>query len=555
MKKSFKNRMKGALALVCLLWGMTTGIPIQAEGETSTSTQTVTLTVDGVEGHTFAAYQIFTGTFESIEEGETSTTVFKDLQWGTGVNSENLITKLKEENILSSDVQDPTAQDVARAIETYTKEDDDSSKAKEISTLIHTCLTSDSTPITIPENSKEASVNLAPGYYLIVDTTEPAEGSNFTWNASLLQLTDNMEIKAKTSTPMVTKKVYDNDTLNFQDVADHSVGDSVQFKVSSNIPDTTHFSKYTYVFHDTLSEGLTLLEDVDHPITVKLDDQPIDQTLFPYTVDKNPSHNGCSFHITFENLKGADGKALEIQYYAQLDKDKATIGIPSDGKQNTNAVKLEYSNHPYDENSFATTPEDKVLVLTYKLVGSKRDAKEENGEHKALEGAQFYLLNTKQENEANPIYAKVENGKFAGWTTKSNATILESKGENGGFEIQGLDAGTYYLKEIKAPVGYNIMEGLQPVEVIANKSEVYDFASSTSPIISESDTTTDSSNSPTSKISVDSEGKVEVTVFNGKGFTMPSTGAFGQTLIYGVGGLLALGGLGIRMARRRHEQD
>ncbi|WP_289182750.1 prealbumin-like fold domain-containing protein, partial [uncultured Dubosiella sp.] len=128
-------------------------------------------------------------------------------------------------------------------------------------------------------------------------------------------------------------------------------------------------------------------------------------------------------------------------------------------------------------------------------------------------------------------------------------------GENGGFEIQGLDAGTYYLKEIKAPVGYNIMEGLQPVEVIANKSEVYDFASSTSPIISDSDTTTDSSNSPTSKISVDSEGKVEVTVFNGKGFTMPSTGAFGQTLIYGVGGLLALGGLGIRMARRRHEQD
>uniref|UniRef100_UPI00259B5C7B prealbumin-like fold domain-containing protein n=1 Tax=uncultured Dubosiella sp. TaxID=1937011 RepID=UPI00259B5C7B len=211
-----------------------------------------------------------------------------------------------------------------------------------------------------------------------------------------------------------------------------------------------------------------------------------------------------------------------------------------------------YSNHPYDENSFATTPEDKVLVLTYKLVGSKRDAKEENGEHKALEGAQFYLLNTKQENEANPIYAKVENGKFAGWTTKSNATILESKGENGGFEIQGLDAGTYYLKEIKAPVGYNIMEGLQSVEVIANKSRVYDFGEATSPV--DFNTNSNDANG-VKKTSIDQSGTMSVVVENGKGFTMPSTGAFGQTLIYGVGGLLALGGLGIRMARRRHEQD
>nr|WP_305154711.1 prealbumin-like fold domain-containing protein [uncultured Dubosiella sp.] len=164
-----------------------------------------------------------------------------------------------------------------------------------------------------------------------------------------------------------------------------------------------------------------------------------------------------------------------------------------------------------------------------------------------MENAEFYLLNSN--NESGEVYAKTDaGGKLISWTTKKEATVFKSTGKNGEFEIQGLDAGTYYLKEIKAPVGYNIMDNLQPVVVEANKVSEYDFIGS--PIQNDQSTNDESSND-----SVNDAGVKNVTVYNGKGFTMPSTGAFGQTLIYGVGGLLALGGLGIRMARRRHEQD
>nr|WP_305150997.1 prealbumin-like fold domain-containing protein [uncultured Dubosiella sp.] len=164
-----------------------------------------------------------------------------------------------------------------------------------------------------------------------------------------------------------------------------------------------------------------------------------------------------------------------------------------------------------------------------------------------MENAEFYLLNSN--NESGEVYAKTDaGGKLISWTTKKEATVFKSTGKNGEFEIQGLDAGTYYLKEIKAPVGYNIMDNLQPVVVEANKVSEYDFIGS--PIQNDQSTNDESSNE-----SVNDAGVKNVTVYNGKGFTMPSTGAFGQTLIYGVGGLLALGGLGIRMARRRHEQD
>lgn len=168
-----------------------------------------------------------------------------------------------------------------------------------------------------------------------------------------------------------------------------------------------------------------------------------------------------------------------------------------------------------------------------------------------MKGAEFYLLNTDQK---NPSYAMMDatSHKFTGWTKDEKSASKLISGENGGFEIQGLDAGTYYLKEIKAPVGYNIMEGLQSVEVIANKSRVYDFGEATSPV--DFNTNSNDANG-VKKTSIDQSGTMSVVVENGKGFTMPSTGAFGQTLIYGVGGLLALGGLGIRMARRRHEQD
>jgi len=549
MKKSFKNRMKQALALVCLVWGMTLNVPVRAEETTpadTTQTETApeyTVTIgDGLDGHTFAAYQIFKGDVADVDGKK----VLSNVEWGDGVNSGQLIPVLQSVLVTVASLEGKTnAKDYAEAIANYsTKEGGtvNDQHAREIALLISQNLQGSGTAINTTQTP--ASVTLPAGYYLIVDTTEGNNANDFVWNESLLQLTGNMTINKKTDTPTVEKKVRENydDAKQYQDVADYSIGDTIPFQITSTVPDTTHYKNYTYVFHDKLSPGLSLNEDT---ITVTIGGSR--QTLGrDYTVETENLEDGCSFHVTVSNLKGKDDQEVNVAYTATLNNE-ALVGLASgENVPNTNTVKLAYSNHPNQEESFANTPEDKVLVLTYKLVGTKK----ETGTETTLPDAEFYLMNTKT---AGASYAKVNTVThlFEGWTTNEAEAGKLTSNENGTFEIQGLDAGTYYLKEIKAPTGYNIMEEPQEVQLIANKSETYEFGEGQSPI--QFNTNDDGSNS--SNKSVDNTGTLNVTVFNGKGFTMPSTGAFGQTLIYSVGGLMALSGLGIRLARRRHEKE
>lgn len=459
-----------------------------------------------------------------------------------------MISSLRSKSIISTTTTDPTPKEVAQAIETYVSQGSDETekerRAGEIALLISKHLSETSTSIA------GTSVSLVPGYYLIKDVTKNTTNPDFTWNESLLQLTSDMKIERKAETPTVKKQVGENNgengALNYQDVADYSIGDDVPFQITSTVPETTHYDEYTYEFHDTLSKGLNLNED---SIEVLLDGDKLTKgTDYTIVNGQKETKDGCSLHVKISNLKDHGGEEVIVTYTAQLNSN-ALVGIANgNDTPNTNKVYLAYTNHPYTDSDYAVTPEDKVLVLTYKLSGTKKDASDKKT---PLKGAEFYLLNTDQK---NPSYAMMDatSHKFTGWTKDEKSASKLISGENGGFEIQGLDAGTYYLKEIKAPVGYNIMEGLQSVEVIANKSRVYDFGEATSPV--DFNTNSNDANG-VKKTSIDQSGTMSVVVENGKGFTMPSTGAFGQTLIYGVGGLLALGGLGIRMARRRHEQD
>ena len=70
-----------------------------------------------------------------------------------------------------------------------------------------------------------------------------------------------------------------------------------------------------------------------------------------------------------------------------------------------------------------------------------------------LAGAEFVMY---KDEDGQKMYATVENGKLTGWiANKEEATTLTT-GANGEIKVEGLDLGTYYFEETKAPEGYSL---------------------------------------------------------------------------------------------------
>lgn len=132
------------------------------------------------------------------------------------------------------------------------------------------------------------------------------------------------------------------------------------------------------------------------------------RTLWNSLVPTDGSHSDnspdCSFHVTFSNLKvfvnnnlekimgttaytakvaectsagktissdDAEGLPIKVSFDAVLNIN-ANVG---DALGNINKSKVEYSNNPDEETKHGETPEDKVIVFTYKLDNNKYDGK------------------------------------------------------------------------------------------------------------------------------------------------------------------------------------
>lgn len=333
---------------------------------------------------------------------------------------------------------------------------------------------------------------LAAGYYLVKDqdsslgaAEQPAAYTKF-----MLQMVKDINATPKSDLPTVEKKVHESSYATdggygtgYNDVADWSFGDKVPFKLIGTVPEMDGYSAYKYTFHDTLSAGLTLDSTSVKVYLAGAKDADL-SSLTPLTADSDYTLNlpsssgtalidGCSFEIAFTNLAGiagiASGKYIIVTYDATLN-DTAMIGL--NGNENT--VKLEFSNNPADSTDTDETTPDTVIVFTYELDGTKVDGADTDT---TLPGAEFVLLNAAK----NKVAQIGDDGKLDGWTDlpggagTGNAITYEDWADmdpgviltsdaNGLFKAIGLDDGTYQLREIKAPAGYNLLPG--DVEIV-----------------------------------------------------------------------------------------
>ena len=554
-------------------------------------------------GHTYEAYQIFAGTVSSDEAtaGNVKGPMLGDITWGNGVNGDALLAALKaadEEKYGAC----TTAANVAEALGAEGATAADAAAFADIAAQHLTATVAGTADA--PEGGNYVIEGLPAGYYLVKDSLQ--EDDNQTGQVLsdyIVQVLGNVTMDPKDSDiPTVLKKVYDEEFaqgdqtrtygLGYNDVADWDIGDNVPFKLIASVPDAAEieaYDTYTYTFHDTLDAGLTLLQKDDQDQTTfeiyfvnDLTIDPRDQGFRYLDADEyTPVVNGNSFTITIDDLKtlqittaeGDQHPATNYDYivifYDAVLNENAEIGLPG----NENTAYLEFSNNPNGEGT-GRTEEDTVIVFTYELDGTKVDGETQA----ALQNAQFVLLNGAKSEAAVVVGGKVTEWikfgtqadgtkleiptTYEGWTAlaqKHNGLILTSD-ENGLFNIAGLDDGTYYLREIQAPNGYNLLENDVELVITATTANGQEWDGDPATALRGLNMTfnvVDAEEVPTEVEGVLVGGTVGITVENNQGATLPETGGMGTTLFYIIGGLLVVGAgilLVVRIRMKAHNE-
>ncbi len=497
MRKT-KDLLKSALSAILAVAMALVLVPANALAADST---TYKLTLTGTAtGHTYEAYQIFTGDLTTNTDG---TKVLSNVQWGSGVTYKGT----------------ESAADVAKAL------GDKTMTIEQLEDKL--TLTSPAKTVT---SSKDSTVidGLAAGYYLVKDQDGTQTDKSDAYTKFMVQVVGDTEAKIKSDVPTVVKKVQDtNDstgkTSGWQDSADYDINDDVPYQITGTMPDNiADYTAYKYVFTDTMSKGLTYTEK---NAKIKIGEKDVTSS-FEETVTKNDD-GSTTVTWSCENLKGITGVTLDkdtkvvVTYNATLNKD-AVIGSAG----NPNEVDLTYSNNPNKggEGQTGKTPKDKNIVFTYKTVVNKQDQ-----DQKSLAGAAFKL----EKKQSDSSYKTVK--EF----TAGDATT---------FEFTGLDDGDYRLTETTTPAGYNT---ISPIEFTI--SATHDTTAADPKLLTLSGDVT----SGTAKFAADmSAGSLTADVVNKKGSILPSTGGMGTTVLY-VGGaaLVAAAAFGIYQLRKKDNED
>ncbi len=563
------KKLLGLLLAAVMVLAM--GVPtFAAEGDD------YTITINNeTSGHTYEAYQVF--------QGDLSGNILSNIEWGTGVDGAGLQEALKDESAFA-DCE--SAAKVAEVLDDYGYDSDEMKAFADIAAEYLTTANGVSVYVAASDEGPAHYTisNLPEGYYLIKDADAPLAGKDDAYTDYILQVVKDVSVDPKSDVPTVEKKVQEDDKYNqeggygngYNDVADWNIGDEVPFKLIGTLPDEdswVDYTTYTYIFHDTMSAGLTLVGDSIHVYIADKDskgEEPAVEKEIPkefYDIlvpgtDKAPE-DACSFEVRFEDLKtvcSADGTPVTadsiiiVKYNATLNEN-AEIGLTG----NPNNVYLEFSNNPNGTGT-GETPKDYVIVFTYEL-----DVKKVAGEDTdhTLPGAEFKLYREIDNPSGDdPILEYVivdSNGKVTDWTINKDAdgTTLIS-GSDGKFIVSGLDDGTYYLEETKAPDGYNKLPNSIKIVIDATTSNGQGWQGS-------EDGSTAGNALTALTITVDNGeavgsgdpnlGIVDAEVKNNAGSTLPGTGGMGTTIFYVLGAILVLGAGVLLIARRRTDSE
>lgn len=488
--------MKRILAIVCtfvMIISMATGVNAVGPAATTTSTKGSITLENAVVGEEYKVYKILT--LESYVKDKAYSYKRNGDVWDNFVNStqgtqffesnENGYVKLK-----STADNDTAARKIAIYAIGFAQANRETVTPTKKVTATTTTVVFDGLDL---------------GYYVVESTSGTA--------CAITTTDPDATIKNKHDNPSVNKiiehggVVKDNHKMNSV-----NLGETVYFETTINVKKGAK----KYVLHDTMDSNLenffvyevycNLTDAKKKNISLPTTGNEQMVNVRPGAFNSEKPTDGCTFELSFTDL-------FYTTYRQQIDRGEltkiyvkyyATVG----NKAPINTAMKNTTYLTYGENNLKTDKSE-TETYTYGIPVFKY-----TGTDTGLADAKFILSKVENATEADAMKF-TSNGHIYRYTVDQtngggNTTLVSPT--DGHFEINGLEAGTYYLKETEAPKGYNKIQKSIKVQILENGSIKVDNNAITG----------------------------DVRVQNNTGSILPSTGGMGTTLIYVVGSILVL---------------
>lgn len=531
-KEKYMNKTNKLLSLLLVL---TIVFSLSVTALAADTTYTITVNGSGtVADHTFEAYQIFKGDLYAPEtnEGGNTSKILSNIVWGDGVDTS------KD----GFDAAFPVS--AAATAEKLTTVADAQAFAQKIASFLSAthrdCNTKD-------DSGNYQISGLPAGYYLVKDQDNTLQNTNDFYTAYLMKVVADVTASPKGSKPTLKKELRDKKDAQWDPLqAGFQIGDQIEFRLIASVPDIGYgYNAYSYTITDTMSSGLTSNVKAETDVTIKVNDN-VDLSNTYYTV----TATGNTFNVTVDIKAAMDAgeiaatNALYVYYTAKLNDTTKYYGTGWE----TNKAFLTYPNNPNSE-STGKTPEAEVKVVTFPTSISKIDGKT----NAPLTGAKFVLstdpsLKIADLNLNENFEPQTTDKLIALHSTNATAPYLVASPEMiaakdhityvieaGDTTIAGLGEKSYYLYEIKAPSGYNLLPEATKFTLHLRAADI--STAQGMPYLTLGESTV--------------EHPLALTIANNAGATLPETGGIGTTLFYVIGALLVVGAGVLLVTKKR----